>query len=66
MVRNEHILYFRLLDPQMVDSSIMCTKYVCIFMGNKSASYEPERWCHNFWATLYTEYFDNLVMLLEL
>ena len=27
MVRNEHILYFRLLDPRMVDSSIMFTKY---------------------------------------
>ena len=22
-------------------------------MGYKSPSYMPERWCHNFWATLY-------------
>ena len=28
VVQNEHILHFRLLDPRMVGSSIMFTKYV--------------------------------------
>ena len=28
MVLNKHILYFRLLDPQMVDNSIILTKYL--------------------------------------
>ena len=26
-------------------------------MGYKSPSYKPERWCHNFWATLYDALF---------
>ena len=37
MVRNEHILYFRLLDPRMVDSSIMFTKYVSEWATNLRA-----------------------------
>ena len=37
MVRNEHILYFRLLDPRMVDSSIMFTKYVSDWATNLRA-----------------------------
>ena len=37
MARNEHILYFRLLDPRMVDSSIMFTKYVSKWATNLRA-----------------------------
>ena len=37
MVRNEHILYFRLLDPRMVDSSTMFTRYVSEWATNLRA-----------------------------
>ena len=37
MVRNEHILYFRLLDPRIVDSGIMFTKYVSEWATNLRA-----------------------------
>ena len=37
MVRNKHILYFRLLDPRMVEGRIMFTKYVSEWATNLGA-----------------------------
>ena len=44
VVQNELILYFRLLDYWQQRS----VHQMCVWMGNKSPGYKPERWCHSF------------------
>ena len=49
--KKEHIIYFRLLDLEWLTQALcLPSKYM---KGLQISTHKPERWRHNFWATLY-------------